>query len=339
MLRRAQKDILAAGSARDRISEKWQPIGFAMQDSEPMNAELIISCGTILRGPVLSAAIQQLTGDAMKRAVILPDEFAERVFATFGTPARARTWLNSPNPNCPDGKTPLDTALTGGIGSVYHLLGRIEPDSNSKGLEGLPESANSNATRAPECNARTISATIRKRLLEFDSTDSEINEKVQVAIMLPREADRILEAWRHCYRLSKTEFFTAADGRCIQDFERLYGGPISSDPARLHMIEPSAAERLARGLRQFQDQLLCATLCNAQVPGCLDAKLSNAVYLLDYMGWKISKRVILGSSSVNLLNDLVKSVGLVPIPDGRMDGVNTPNQPTADQGTFSTASK
>jgi hypothetical protein len=155
-------------------------------------------------------------------------------------------------------------------------------------------------------DVRATARALRSKLKQLDPEFSKTNDKVQVTLLLLRETDKAIEALRLRYRISKGMFLSAAAAVWLQEFERAYGQPISLDPAQLTGLMPNAADRIMTTIIRFQEDPTVTV--NSALPSVYNTKLKHAIYLLDTLGRKTSKRVVMGSSAIKLFDQLLKSI-------------------------------
>ena len=155
-------------------------------------------------------------------------------------------------------------------------------------------------------DVRATARALRSKLKQLDPEFSKTNDKVQVTLLLLRETDKAIEALRLRYRISKGMFLSAAAAVWLQEFERAYGQPISLDPAQLTGLMPNAADRIMTTIIRFQEDPTVTV--NSALPSIYNTKLKHAIYLLDTLGRKTSKRVVMGSSAIKLFDQLLKSI-------------------------------
>jgi hypothetical protein len=155
-------------------------------------------------------------------------------------------------------------------------------------------------------DVRATARALRGKLKQLDPEFSKTNDKVQVTLLLLRETDKAIEALRLRYRISKGMFLSAAAAVWLQEFERAYGQPISLDPAQLTGLMPNAADRIMTTIIRFQEDPTVTV--NSALPSIYNTKLKHAIYLLDTLGRKTSKRVVMGSSAIKLFDQLFKSI-------------------------------
>jgi hypothetical protein len=155
-------------------------------------------------------------------------------------------------------------------------------------------------------DVRATARALRSKLKQLDPEFSKTNDKIQVTLLLLRETDKAIEALRLRYRISKGMFLSAAAAVWLQEFERAYGQPISLDPAQLTGLMPNAADRIMTTIIRFQEDPTVTV--NSALPSVYNTKLKHAVYLLDTLGRKTSKRVVMGSSAIKLFDQLLKSI-------------------------------